>query len=70
MQAKVDPTTHEDRVRATAVMLELAEAEDKMVSDEVRLEAARAVLYAPAYDIDGDTQDALADRIAERLEKR
>lgn len=65
MQAKVNPTTHDDRVRATRVLLEMAE--DVAMGDEVRLSAAQSVLHAPAYDIDGDAQDALADRIAERL---
>jgi hypothetical protein len=59
--------TTQDRMRAVAVLLDLAE--DNGEDAEVRLQAASTVLNAAAFEFSQGEIAALADEIAEKAKK-
>jgi hypothetical protein len=59
--------TAEDRKRAVAVLLDLAESYTE--NSEVRLQAASTVLNAAAFEFSQGEIAALADEIAEKVKK-
>jgi hypothetical protein len=59
--------TTQDRMRAVAVLLDLAESYTE--NSEVRLQAASTVLNAAAFEFSQGEIAALADEIAEKAKK-